>query len=177
MFLSSQLLELLLHVYQRNSIGMEIFKPMLIVIFHLTYSPLLFIRWEYLSSSIYFFCNKPIWLAHHSKKMELWRLPRVRGSNLKFFLLLPLAQVYRWKEDNICQSIWDQKWSAIGNSLGTCQELGNSFLWPPPYPQEKREALHSMTRLLIGCMEILFLKLGATILAWTTLVPSWPLRH
>jgi len=37
---------------------------------------------------------------------------------------------------------------------------------PPPYPQDRKgRTLRSMTRLLIGCMEILFLKL-ATILFW-----------
>jgi hypothetical protein len=32
-----------------------------------------------------------------------------------------------------------------------------------PTHMKKRDALHSMTRFLISCMEILFLKFGATI--------------
>jgi len=41
---------------------------------------------------------------------------------------------------------------------------------PLPHPREKKgRPLHSMTRLLIGCMEILFLKLAATIF-WPGLI-------
>jgi hypothetical protein len=30
------------------------------------------------------FCNEPIWLAHHSTKLKLWRLPRIKGYILKY---------------------------------------------------------------------------------------------
>ncbi len=29
-------------------------------------------------------CNEPIWLAHHSKKLKLWSLPKKEGSILKY---------------------------------------------------------------------------------------------
>jgi hypothetical protein len=95
------------------------------------------IRWGALQVLFYFiFCNEPIGLANHSKKMKLFKLPKREGSILKYRVphLWP-----RWKEDNICQSIWDKKWVGVGNSLGTCQELGNSLLWAPPPQNRKKE--------------------------------------
>ncbi len=84
-----------------------------------------------LSNSIFLFGMEQIWLAHHSRKMKLFRLLQIEGSILKYRICPPLAQLYRWKEDNICQSIYRIKvrcyWELFG---GTCQELGNSLLWP-----------------------------------------------
>jgi hypothetical protein len=72
---------------------------------HLSYSPLLLIRRGTSQFQFYFFfCYEPIWLAHCSKKMKLWRLPQIEGSNL-MYRVPPLWPTYiRWKEDNICQS-------------------------------------------------------------------------
>jgi hypothetical protein len=45
----------------------------------------------------------------------------------------PLAQLYRWKEDNICQSIWDEiehVGEHIGNILGTHWELKRNTVVP-----------------------------------------------
>jgi hypothetical protein len=42
----------------------------------------------------------------------------------------------------------------------------------PSHPQENKGGpLHSMTQLLIGCMEIIFLKLASTIF-WPELIPN-----
>ncbi len=49
---------------------------------------ILFIRWGASPSSIFslFFCNEPIWLAHHSKKKKLWRFlkQKVLFWNMEF---------------------------------------------------------------------------------------------
>ncbi len=49
------------------------------------------------------------------------------------------------------------------SSLHTKHNLKNTHPPSLPHPHEKRDALHSMTRFLISCMEILFLKFAATI--------------
>jgi hypothetical protein len=40
-----------------------------------------------------FFCNEPIWLGRHSKKMKLWRLPKIKGYVLKC-RVHPLSPTY-----------------------------------------------------------------------------------
>jgi hypothetical protein len=49
------------------------------------------------------------------------------------------------------------------SSLHTKHNLKKTHPPSLPHPHEKRDALHSMTRFLISCMEILFLKFAATI--------------
>jgi hypothetical protein len=68
--------------------------------------PLLFIN-EVPPQFNFSFCNEPIWLAHDSKiNKKLWEISKLEGSFLKYTIPPPLAQLYSWKEDNICQSIW-----------------------------------------------------------------------
>jgi hypothetical protein len=68
------------------------------------------------------------------KKMKLFKLPKGEGSSLKY-RVPPLWP--KWKEDKICQSIWDKSEVLLGTLWETCQELGNSLLWLPPPPLEK----------------------------------------
>ncbi len=50
------------------------------------------------------------------------------------------------------------------STLHTKHKLANKNFLPPPSPtREKGRSLHYMTQLLIGGMEILFLKLATTI--------------
>jgi hypothetical protein len=42
----------------------------------------------------------------------------------KVYSFWPLAQLYRWKEDNICQSIWDKSGVLWRTCWGTHCELG-----------------------------------------------------
>ncbi len=127
----------------------------------------------------FIFGNEPIWL-HHSKKMKLWKLPQNRRFSFEVWSSLPLAQLYGWKEDNICQSMHGKvsiycpsgKWS-VDSPLSTPNTTCKKYPLPPPRPptplystpptRQKGRPLHCMTRLLIGCMEILFLQLAATI--------------
>jgi hypothetical protein len=53
---------------------------------HPTYSPLLLIRWgaSQFNFYFYFFPMRQFWLAHHSKNLKLWRLPKTKGSILKY---------------------------------------------------------------------------------------------
>jgi hypothetical protein len=41
-------------------------------------------------------------------QMKLCKLQKNRRLYYEVSSSSPLAQVYRWKEDNICQSIWDK---------------------------------------------------------------------
>ncbi len=94
---------------------------------------------------IFFFFNEPIWLAHHSKQVKLWRFLKSKCSIMKHRVQAPPAQVYRWKEDNICQSIWDKSevlWRKYwehdgkpqGNIVGIHCEPGKNEKksFPPP---------------------------------------------
>ncbi len=77
-----------------------------------------------------------------------------------------LWPTYIGEEDNICQSIWDKSEVLFGTFWETCENLGTLCLGTPPTPhKEKKGRSLSFHELLIGCMEIIFLKLAATILA------------
>jgi hypothetical protein len=45
---------------------------------HSSYSSLLFIGWGASQVQFFYFCNEPIWLAHHSKKNETMKTPQNR---------------------------------------------------------------------------------------------------
>jgi hypothetical protein len=87
--------------------------------------PLLLIRWPCLPSSFFFFFwgNKSIWLAYHSKKMKLQRLTKLEGSILKYRVPPLWPHLFRWKKDNICQSIWDKNEVLWRTCWGTHKEL------------------------------------------------------
>jgi hypothetical protein len=118
-------------------------------------------------------------MAPSIKILRLWRLPKIKGFIFKFGVLslwpsyigerrTTFAKAYGIKNEVLLGTLWEHV-----KNLGTLSF--DPLLSPPPNPQEKREAFHSMKQLLISCMEILFLKSAATILAWTTLVP-WPVQ-
>ncbi len=83
-----------------------------------------------LSTSIFLFCIEPIWLAHHSRKMKLFRLRKIEGSILKY-RVCPLWPSYVDERRTTFAKAHRIKvrcyWELFG---GTCQELGNSLLWP-----------------------------------------------
>ncbi len=115
----------------------------------------------------FYFGDMPIWLAHCTKNMKLWRLPKNRRLYFEVCSSFPLAQLYRWKEDTIFQDIWDKSevvwrtcWGKhceigkhIGNPLGTSREhsvntLGSREIWkkiphtPPPPNIKGKKASH-----------------------------------
>ncbi len=75
--------------------------------------------------------NGPFWLTHHQKKLKLGMPPKIIvfmwGRNSS-----PLPNLYRWKENTICQNIWGKSEVLLGTLWGTCRELGNFLLWLPP---------------------------------------------
>ncbi len=90
-----------------------------------------------------------------TKKRKLCRLPKTEGSILEVYSSSPLAQLYRWKEDYMCQSIWDKNevlwrtcWGTYWEHVGTHWEFKGNIVgthWeprkneknslPPPAPQ------------------------------------------
>ncbi len=148
---------------------------------------ILFIRWGASPSSIFsfYFCNEPIWLAHHSKKKKLWRLLKTEGYILKHrvhflwgtyqelgnSLLWTTPQTKFFYKMLAWKVYWahspSRKWNSGQSTLHTKHNWKEKNPPPPTY-KKKRRPLHSRTQLLKGCMEILFLKLAATILAWTS---------
>jgi len=100
---------------------------------HFSYSLFLLIKW--VTSYILKKHNGPFWLTHHQKKLKLGKPPKIIvfmwGGNSS-----PLPNLYRWKEDNICQNIWGKSEVLLGTLWGTCRELGNFLLWFPP-PKKK----------------------------------------
>jgi hypothetical protein len=113
-------------------------------------SPLLLIRWG--ASQVqfyYYYCNQPIWLAHHSNKMKLRRLRKIGGSTLKYKVPLlgpscigemttTFAKAHGikvrcyWKHvgehiGNLMGTHWDLE----GNRLGTHWEQGKMLLRTP----------------------------------------------
>ncbi len=59
------------------------------------------------------------------RSLFLWAKP-TKGFILKY-RFLPLAHLYKVKGRQHFP-----KWGTLGTFWGTCQELGNSLLWPPP---------------------------------------------
>ncbi len=163
----------------------------------LTHSPLLLIRWGASQVQFLFYGNEPIRLAHHSEKKKPWRLPQIKGFNLKYSVS-PLWASYKGKRRTAfakaygikvrCyRELFGEHVRNLGNSLPPPPNGGKKSLhgkwtvdswlstpnttWKKPYPSPPTHKtkkgdlspLPSMTWLLIGCMEILFLKLAATI--------------
>jgi hypothetical protein len=66
------------------------------------------IRWGCLQCSKFLFSNESIWLAWHTNQtIEPMDALPITGLYYQTCCPSPLAQPYRWKEDNTCQSIWD----------------------------------------------------------------------
>jgi hypothetical protein len=74
-----------------------------------------------LPSSLFCFFNL---IGLSLKKMETIEAPQNRSYffNIEVF---PLAILYRWKDDNVCQSIWDKREMLLGTLC---------FDRPPPHP-------------------------------------------
>jgi hypothetical protein len=116
--------------------------------------------------------------------------PKINGFILS---CSPLAHLYMWKEDNICQSIWHKVevlwrtcwgldwelgehigkrmrtyWELKGNIVGTRENWKKSSSKPyPPFSTWKEKmqgTLGVCLGLPIGCMKFLFLKKFITIL-------------
>ncbi len=101
----------------------------------ITYSSYLLIRWAASQVQIDFH-NDPIWLVHHLKINETMDTPQNKRFYFAVHISSPLAMLYRWKENNICQSIWDEGEMLLGTLWGTCQDLWNPLLWTPlPQPE------------------------------------------
>jgi len=97
------------------------FRPVLVPLAKKPYYLFCFIliSWGCLTSpTFFFFCNEPIWLAHHKKKVE------TIGGSPKWKILWkdgvppPLAQLYRWEGEDFGQKHMGLKQGAIGNTLG-----------------------------------------------------------
>jgi hypothetical protein len=103
--------------------------------------------------------------------MKLWRLPKAEASILKH-RVPSLWLTYIGERRTTFAKAYGVKvrcyWECFEEHV---RNLGTLCFDPPP--QEKKErSLHSMTRLLIGCIEILILKLAPLFLASWTNGPS-----
>jgi len=143
------------------------------------WTPLLLISWR--ASQVQFFCllQRANLIGSSLKKMKLWTLPKSEGSILKHKVnnFSPSAHLYWWKEDNICQSIWDKMrcyeehienlmwiWREhSGNTLRTRGKWKKSSSPPPPPKKLKRKRASACLGLPIGCMKFLFPKEFVTI--------------
>jgi len=80
-------------------------------------------------------CGQLMWLLYKRKKKRYEHIHELINMNHNTI-------GSRWKEENICQSIWDKVkcyWELFG---GTCQEFGNSLLWhplPTPIKEQKKK--------------------------------------
>ncbi len=75
------------------------------------YAPLLLIRWG-ASQSRFFFFFFFLWqranlIGPSLKKNESMEAAQNKRFYFEVYCSSPLAQLYSWKEDNICQSIWN----------------------------------------------------------------------
>jgi hypothetical protein len=106
-------------------------------------------------SNFFVFCNEPIWLANHKKKLKQWRLPEIEDS--KDGVPLPLAHLYRWEGEDFGQNIYGIKvrcyWEHPGNPLGTWRNmLGTKEKWknsPSPPPPPSMRWLSILSRVFI----------------------------
>ncbi len=121
-------------------------------IFHLSYNKI-----KCLPSSLLFFCNEPIWLANLTGPSLKIKETMEALQNRRFYLEVrsspPLAQLYRWKKDNICQSIWDKSEVLFGTFWETCENLGTLCLGTTPahtHKERKGRSLHSMRFSLVA---------------------------
>ncbi len=95
------------------------------------------------------------------KQLKIWSLPKKIEDFVGRWSACPLAQLYRMKEDNFGQSIWDKSVVLLGTSWGTHWELDgnnkkskNSIPALPPSPKKKKPwaswcMLHCLIRIPI----------------------------
>jgi hypothetical protein len=96
--------------------------------------------------------------------MKLWKLPKIEGSVLNYGVP-PLWPTYAGEKRTTFAKAYGIKvryyWELFGEHV---KNLGTLCLGTPlRSATQQGRPLHSMLQLLIGCMEILFLKLAATI--------------
>ncbi len=117
------------------------------------------ISWGCVTSPIFYFCNGPIWLAHHKKKVEIMEALQ----NKRFYgkmECLPLCPTYMGEKgrtlgkhmglkqgvigNNFGEHIGNLGnilgtwWELIGNLKGTCWEQRKNEKNPPFHPKLKR---------------------------------------
>jgi hypothetical protein len=69
------------------------------------------------TSPTFCFCNDPIWLVYHKKRLKLWKILWKDG------VPHPLAHVYRWERGGLWAKHMGGKWGAIENTIG--EHIGN----------------------------------------------------
>ncbi len=130
-------------------------------------SPLLFITWGASQFLFFYFSQQTHLTVPSLKSNEAMEASQNRTFCFEVWSSFPLAHLYRWKEDNICQSIgsksevlwrtcWETHWelgerieNLTRNSLGTWREhIGNQG--------KKESTLSACLGLPIGCMKFLF---------------------
>jgi len=127
---------------------------------------------------IYLFSATSQFDWHITKKNETIEAPQHRRLHFEIQSSSPLAHhIHRWKDDNICQSIWDKSevlwrtfWEPIGNLKGTYWEPGKLKTPSPPFKLKRnfkwwrtQGTLSACLGLPIGCMKFLFPKEFITI--------------
>jgi len=111
---------------------------------HLCYSPLLLIRRGASYFFLFFFGNEWIWLAHHSKKLKLWKFPKIECFIMKYKVPPVWPHLYRWKEDNICQNTWDKSEVYGEHVVEHIGNLGNMLkTWWKPNENFKKTHLET----------------------------------
>jgi hypothetical protein len=121
-----------------------------------------------------FLGNEPFWLVHHQKKkkkkkkrLKFWRLLKIEDF-VGRWSAWTFVQLFRMKEDNFGQSIWDKSVVLLGTSWGTHWELDgnnkkskNSVPALPLLPPKRKNPglLGCLLHCLIGWSEFLFLHL------------------
>jgi len=166
------------------------------------WTPLLLISWR--ASQVQFFCllQRANLIGSSLKKMKLWTLPKSEGSILKHKVnnFSPSAHLYWWKEDNICQSIWDKMrcyeehienlmwiWREhSGNTLRTRGKWKKSSSPLPPHPKnlKGKEQVHAWA-FPLAAWNFCSQKSLSPFLAWAntpckerpTYLPSYRLWH
>jgi hypothetical protein len=79
---------------------------------------------KYVIFYFYLFATTQFDLPITQKKTKLWRLLKIEDFILKCRVPPPLAHLYRWKEDNICQGLWEQSELLSRTCWETHWELG-----------------------------------------------------
>jgi hypothetical protein len=99
--------------------------------------------------------------------MKLWRLSKIEGFILKY-RVPHLGPTYIGERRTTFAKAYGIKVRCYLDLFGKHVRTWELFAWAPPTPpppQGKKREVPSFHALLIGCMEIIFLKLAATILA------------
>jgi hypothetical protein len=148
-------------------------KTLFLPIKPLSYLGLLLIRWGASQVELFFF-NEPIWLAHHSKKLKLWRLPKIERFYFEVYTSSSLAHLYGWKEDKFVKAYGIKVRSYeehVGEHIGNLVNILGTW-WEPHWKLGKNEkkilpltqtlrkknqsTLSACLGLPIGCMKFLF---------------------